>query len=221
MRWSLLVLVSFLSGCERPCNRSTCDGCCASPTECVEGTSRLECGVGGGACERCTSRERCVAAKCEALPVVDGGVRDAGPLPCGCVTSCCLSDGTCGPNNDISACGAVREFCGTCLSSQRCERGTCVAAACAGCLDPLGVCRGGTQDQTCGSDGGVCVACGTDQACQGRRCAFTRCDMGNCRFGCCQPNLECTTSSPLACGLAGDPCAVCASAQQCLGGRCL
>ncbi len=220
MRWSLLVLISFLSGCARPCNRSTCDGCCASATDCVEGSSRLECGSQGEACTRCTTRERCAASKCEALPVVDSGVVDAGPPICGCLTSCCLPDGSCAPNNDISACGPVKEFCGTCLSSQRCERGTCVAGACAGCLDPLGACRGGTEDATCGSDGGVCVSCGADQGCRRGQCEFTRCDITNCRFGCCQPNFACTTPSPLACGVGGDPCAMCSGAQQCLGGSC-
>jgi hypothetical protein len=160
-------------------------------------------------------------ARCEALPVVDSGVVDAGPGTCGCRTSCCLPDGSCAPNNDISACGEVREFCGTCLSDQRCERGTCVAGACGGCLDPLGACRSGGEDGACGLDGGVCVACGTDQECSGFGvCVFTRCDLNNCRFGCCQPDKVCRNASVAACGLGGDPCVACTGAQQCLGGIC-
>lgn len=220
MRWCLLVLVMSSSACLRPCDSTNCDGCCASATECVEGTARLECGIGGGACVRCTSQERCAAAKCEALPVVDAGVVDAGPVRCTCMTSCCLPDGTCAPNNGIDACGPNREFCGTCGADQRCEQGSCVAAACGGCLDPLGTCRSGTTDTTCGLDGGVCVACGTDQECQDGRCAFTRCDMTNCRFGCCQPDKVCMNSSVMACGLGGDSCQACMGAQQCLGGTC-
>lgn len=216
MRWSLLVLLFFL-GCERPCDSSTCPGCCVSATECLSGISRLGCGIGGETCARCTSEEQCVARKCEALPGVDAGV--VGPR-CLCLTSCCLPDGSCAPNNGIDACGPPRTFCGTCLADQRCERGTCVAGACAGCLDPIGACQAGTADGSCGADGGVCVACGTDQACQLGRCAFTRCDVGNCRFGCCQPDLVCSSSSVTACGLGGDPCAVCTGTQQCLGGIC-
>lgn len=220
MRLRLLFLVVSLSACPRLCNRSTCDGCCASETECVEGAARLECGIGGEVCTRCTSQERCVAARCEAIPVVDAGVTDAGPTECSCITSCCNPDGTCAPNNGIDACGPSKAFCGVCRADQRCERGTCVAAGCTGCLDPLGTCRSGANDTTCGIDGGVCTACGTDQACQAGRCVFTRCDMNNCRFGCCQPDKVCMNSSAMACGLGGEPCAMCTGAQRCLGGTC-
>src|SRR4051812_39381357 len=100
MRWWLLVFVVVCSGCQRPCDSSNCDGCCASETECVSGTTRLECGIGGEVCVRCSSAERCSMAKCEALPVMDAGVEvDAGPVVCNCRTSCCLPDGTCAPNN--------------------------------------------------------------------------------------------------------------------------
>lgn len=209
-----------LSGCPRPCDRSTCNGCCAEDGECVAGTSRTECGLGGELCQRCTTAERCAAAKCEALPVEDAGVVDAGPPVCTCVTSCCLPDGSCAPNNGIDACGPSKQFCGTCSADQRCERGACVSAACLGCLDPLGLCRLGNLDTSCGTDGGVCVACGTDQACVQGACVFVRCDLANCRFGCCQPDKSCVSSSVLTCGLGGDPCVACTGTQQCLGGTC-
>ena len=221
MRWIFLVLVFLVSGCPpRPCDSSNCDGCCASDTECVSGTARLECGLGGEVCVRCTNQERCAMAKCEALPIGDAGVSDAGPVVCSCRTSCCAPDGTCAPNNDIDACGPVREFCGTCMANQRCSQGTCVAAACNGCLDPLGACRPGTEAGACGVQGGVCFACGTDQACQNGACAFTRCDMNNCRFGCCRLDNACLTPSVAACGLGGDPCRTCGAAEQCLAGSC-
>lgn len=220
MRWCVLSLLVWLSGCPRPCDRSTCDGCCAGDGECVPGNSRSECGVGGELCVKCTSEERCAAAKCEALPVVDAGVIDGGPPRCTCVTSCCLPDGSCAPNNGIDACGPNKTFCGTCPAGNRCEQGTCVPAACGGCLDPLGICRAGSEDTSCGSDGGVCLACGTDQGCRAGVCVFVRCDMTNCRFGCCQPDLSCATSSALTCGLGGDPCQRCVGAEQCLGGVC-
>ena len=220
MRWSLLLVVFVLCGCQRLCDRSTCDGCCASATECVEGTTRFECGISGEACVRCSSQERCAAAKCEALPVVDAGVIDAGPPMCMCMTSCCLPDGTCAPNNGIDACGPSKAFCGTCQAGQRCELGVCVAGACSGCLDPLGTCRTGREDATCGSDGGVCVSCGGDQGCAAGRCIFTRCDLTNCRFGCCQPDKTCVSPTVLACGLAGASCQACSATEQCVGGTC-
>lgn len=209
------------SGCPpRPCDSSTCDGCCAADGACVAGNSRSECGLGGERCVRCSSEERCAAAKCEALPVIDAGVVDAGPPMCNCVTSCCLPDGSCSPNNGIDACGPSKQFCGTCNASQRCEQGACVPAPCGGCLDPLGLCRVGSDDTACGAGGDVCVACGTDQACVRGYCVFIRCDMTNCRFGCCQPDKSCVSSGVSTCGLGGDPCVTCTGAQQCLGGLC-
>ena len=222
MRWSLLLVLSFASACPpRTCTPSNCDGCCADDEACVPGTSRSECGVHGESCVRCTTQERCSAAKCEAVGVIDAGqVVDAGPPRCGCITACCLPDGSCSPNNGVDACGPARQFCGTCAATQRCERGTCVAAPCGGCLDPLGTCRVGTGDTSCGNDGGLCIACGTDQACAAGQCIFTRCDMNNCRFGCCQPDKSCVNASAMACGLGGVACQACTGAEQCLGGSC-
>ncbi|MFZ5441816.1 MAG: hypothetical protein ACOZQL_17565 [Myxococcota bacterium] len=221
MRWVLFVVLMLVAGCQRPCNASTCgSGCCAEGGECVDGNTRFECGTGGAACVRCSSKERCADARCEALPVSDAGV-DAGPPGCTCATSCCLPDGSCAPNNEPSACGPARQFCGTCAAGLRCEFGVCVSATCAGCFDGLGVCRPGSSATACGGDGGLCAACLTDQACMGGACVYTRCDSSNCRFGCCQPDLRCETSiGAAACGLNGDPCATCSAGQQCLGGGC-
>lgn len=216
MRWSFVLWV-LLAGCQRPCDASTCGGCCASLAECVDGTARLECGVGGAICQRCRNGERCNAGKCETLP--DAGPRDAGPQSCNCQTACCLPDGSCSPNNGIDACGPAYTFCGRCEVDQRCEQGQCVAGACRGCLDPLGACRTGQEDQSCGADGGVCLTCGTDQACQAGRCVFIRCDITTCRFGCCQMDKSCvTTPGVQACGLGGNLCVACLANQQCVGG---
>ena len=179
----------------------------------------------------CQDAARCVASPSSlslspspspapAVAAVDAGVIDAGPPMCTCMTSCCLPDGTCAPNNGIEACGPVKVFCGTCQAGQRCEQGVCVAGACSGCLDPLGACRTGREDATCGSDGGVCVSCGGDQGCAAGRCIFVRCDLTNCRFGCCQPDKTCVAPMVLACGLGGDSCQACVGTEQCVGGTC-
>ena len=219
MRWWWLGLLISLGACERPCGPTTCSGCCVNSV-CVEGTTRLECGRDGEACSRCTSDERCVDQRCDALPVADAGVVDAGPQPCGCLSSCCYPDGTCAPNNSIDACGARGAFCGTCAQDQRCEAGVCVAASCGGCFDPLGRCRQGNELDACGSDGGVCLACGVDQACSANRCVFTRCEQSNCRFGCCLPDKRCVQPTPETCGIAGSDCFACMAGQQCLAGTC-
>ncbi len=221
MRWLLLVTAVVLGGCQRPCSRETCDGCCTDTNECVPGTARLECGTQGAACVSCKSTQRCVAFQCELAPVIDAGVVDAGPVQCVCSSSCCLPDGSCSPNNGIDACGPAKQFCGTCDSTQRCDRGRCVSASCGGCLDPLGACRVGNDVAACGNAGEVCAACGPDQACLAGRCVFTVCNLDNCRFGCCQPDKRCETATGVtACGLSGDACATCAVGQQCVGGQC-
>lgn len=222
MRGVLVAVVAvWLGACQRPCGPSTCDGCCAADGLCLEGTSALECGSGGAACERCPAGERCFAKRCEAAPVVDAGAVDAGaPATCACVTSCCLADGSCAPNNGVDACGPAGSFCGTCAADQRCELGVCVPGACVGCLDPLGRCQSGRDLLACGADGGVCEACGVDQQCVRGRCVYSRCGASNCRLGCCQPDLRCVAPTATSCGIAGGPCVTCAAGQVCLAGAC-
>lgn len=171
----------------------------------------------------CKSSERCVAFACEAAPVVDAGTVDAGPVTCTCASSCCLPDGSCAPNNGIDACGPIKQFCGTCASTQRCDNGSCVPNVCGGCFTPLGACKPGTERSACGSDGGVCSGCGADQACTLGKCIFTRCDISNCRFGCCRADLSCeTTITAATCGFSGNACVACDAdaGQQCVGGLC-
>lgn len=219
----LLLISVALSACPtEKCTPANCSGCCAVDGLCVSGNARTECGSKGGECVACLRTERCVDQQCLADDVPDGSV-DAGPVVCSCATTCCFADGSCAPNNDPTACGAPRQFCGACQAGARCELGACVTTTCtSGCFDGLGVCRAGNEVSACGSDGGVCSACGADQACTNRRCVFTRCDVDNCRFGCCRPDLSCELSpSAMACGLSGSACVACAAMESCIGGQCL
>jgi hypothetical protein len=221
MRWWLMLMAVLATGCLRPCGPDSCGGCCTDLGECLDGTARLECGSRGSSCTACKSSERCVSSGCEALPMVDAGIQDSGVSECKCVSSCCLANGQCSPNNGIDACGPPLQWCGTCASAQRCERGMCVAARCSGCFDPLGACRSGLEVGACGPAGGICVSCGEDQTCRNGTCAFTRCDVSTCRFGCCQSDNRCETNiGVLSCGIEGSACITCAPDKMCLGGQC-
>lgn len=219
LHWVVMLVVAV--GCSAPpCGPATCSGCCAEDGVCVDGQTRAECGARGDACQRCTTEETCTRQQCTPTVVFDGGL-DAGPPVCRCTTSCCYPDGTCAPNNGPEACGPAGAFCGQCAMGERCERGTCLSMSCGGCFDPLGTCHSGTASAQCGTNGGVCVACGADQACSGGRCVFTRCDLGNCRFGCCRPDKSCDTApSAASCGTGGEPCVACAAMQVCISGAC-
>jgi hypothetical protein len=223
VRFALVALIclSCLSACPpAPCTPSNCSGCCAADGVCTTGTIRVECGRGGEACVACSSKERCDDGVCVPSPPVDAGV-DAGPPMCACLTTCCLPDGSCAPNNDPAACGPGATFCGACRSGERCELGQCTSGTCTGCFDPLGVCRRGDTDAACGMDAGVCVSCAIDQECRNQQCVFTRCDATNCRFGCCRADLSCETAPGVqACGLSGAPCVTCAMGESCVAGLC-
>jgi hypothetical protein len=59
----------------RPCTASSCaQGCCNAQGECVAGSSLLECGGGGNACQRCELNATCVDGACG---LIAGGVYDA------------------------------------------------------------------------------------------------------------------------------------------------
>lgn len=223
--WWVAVVGVLGLGCLPPCNASTCDGCCAEDGSCSAGTSRFECGQGAVACVRCESDELCLAATCTSK--FDAGVTvDAGPVMtvdagCRCATACCLADGSCGTDNDATACGAAKAWCAPCAAGQRCDLGQCVSASCSGCWTPEGRCMPGTTVEACGPQGSVCVGCGADHACSAGACVPTRCDADNCRFGCCQPDKTCvTTVGPLACGLNGTACVGCSAGQSCVSGFC-
>ncbi len=212
---ALTVVLS--SACQPTCSANTCDGCCDDTGTCLSGLSRLACGEGGASCRACGGTDVCLSQACSAAP--DGGVVDAG-VTCHCGSSCCLADGTCAPGNLPEACGGQSQFCQACSPGQRCENATCVAGACAGCVDAVGTCVGGKVADACGTGGALCVACLTTESCSGGQCVSTTCTAQNCSSGCCS-NGACVTSNASHCGLGGATCSICSTTQSCTGGRCL
>ncbi len=219
MRSFLVLSLLVLAGCQDPCNASTCVGCCGADGTCLEGKADDACGTRGAECAVCASGSYCVNAACLELDV-DAGVVDSG-TPCACAGSCCLADGGCAGSNDSQACGGTMTWCAPCGDGLRCEGGACVSQSCAGCFDPLGNCHAGSEHDACGVGGGVCQSCGSDQECANNVCHFTHCGADNCRFGCCQADNTCVTSTSVAaCGTNGNACAVCGGSTQCLNGSC-
>jgi hypothetical protein len=46
------------------CDPSTCAGCCSASGQCVGGTMKQACGVGGAACAACAGSSQCVNGAC-------------------------------------------------------------------------------------------------------------------------------------------------------------
>lgn len=69
---SLFVVWANACGSQtRPCNASTCTGCCDESGECLAGTGLRECGMGGAACASCAANEVCREQACALFDGVD------------------------------------------------------------------------------------------------------------------------------------------------------
>ncbi|MEW5741545.1 MAG: CAP domain-containing protein [Myxococcota bacterium] len=74
MRTALLLFSVLLAGCAgKPCDASTCAGCCDSSGACVEAPAVTACGLGGAACVSCASGQLCVDGACRTSGVGGGG----------------------------------------------------------------------------------------------------------------------------------------------------
>lgn len=72
MRSTALVLALALWGCaEKPCDASTCGGCCLASGRCVEVPHSGACGLGGATCSACQGEQLCVDGVCR--PTGSGG----------------------------------------------------------------------------------------------------------------------------------------------------
>jgi hypothetical protein len=115
----------------------------------------------------------------------DGEDPDAQRQACVCnpatCTSCC--DGTahrCGPDNkpDGNNCGNKGQACfncpaGACIGSSPTKIAYCAPAcdsSCMGCCLDGRLCVMGDEDGSCGSGGGACAACNSDQHCVNHQC---------------------------------------------------
>lgn len=91
-----------------------------------------------------------------------------------------------------------------------------------GCFDSSTGCQPGTANAACGSGGGACMQCATDQVCQNRVCVATFDCTTSCPSGCCSGN-QCVafqSQTNAACGSGGSICLACAAGTVCYGGSC-
>src|SRR5262249_37552999 len=84
------------------CRTDTCNGCCTSDGYCAGGQSVNTCGVGGHACQDCTTAGACSSAGQCTAPQKDAGPKTCNPSDCHqCAIApiqgaCCKLDNTCG-----------------------------------------------------------------------------------------------------------------------------
>ncbi|MBL8951433.1 MAG: hypothetical protein JNK82_11680 [Myxococcaceae bacterium] len=80
MRRAIAIVALFVGSCSgstKPCDPSTCMGCCDEAGECLAGTNLFECGAGGGRCVACAANELCGGGACL---LFDGGYDAAFPM---------------------------------------------------------------------------------------------------------------------------------------------
>lgn len=144
------------------CTPETCDGCCNSDGECVDGGAVDACGKDGGGCATCPEGAGCVDGVCLLGCAADN------------CNGCCDGMGNCvEPTTDV-ACGAAGSACVDCAATGgTCAGGACVAPGCqqtcAGCCAG-DMCVDQVSAQQCGANGGACVACTGEQMCNAGVC---------------------------------------------------
>lgn len=158
---------------QQPANCDGCRGCCHDGSDCLPGTAKTACGIGGDACQACDDGEVC-----------DDGVCVTPPDPCDAVTckgGCCASSGSCLPydKQDTDGCAKDGAACEVCPGTAKaCEQGTCVdkqscASFCtAGCCDAADQCLLHSQQDNinCGDQAGACEPCAAGSSCVGGAC---------------------------------------------------
>lgn len=144
----------FITGCSTwVCDASTCaEGCCDAAGTCILNGGKSKCGLGGNACNDCTSAAACTAGACvcgTGLEYVNG-ICDCTSRSCpggccqnaGTVSAQCVSSGV-----FDQSCGPAGGTCEQCTSGTHCTNGSCIV-----CVSMYDVCApGGTP--CCGSQG--------------------------------------------------------------------
>ncbi len=140
------------------CTPENCTGCCRDD-RCIEGGTDDACGLGGAACQTCSTGQSCKIGQCK---------EPCGPNNC---EGCCDGD-TCVTGDATAKCGAGGAACETCTtrgasfvcSNNTCIDGSCQATCASGCCSSAG-CQPGTAPTACGKGGGACINCGYGRAC--------------------------------------------------------
>jgi hypothetical protein len=143
------------------CGPASCPtGCCTSEGKCVVGGVG-GCGSSGLACDICSENEVCAGTPpaCQLKP----GGGGCSSITCNAPDHCCKED-RCVKGTLDSTCGSYGMECSTCVGTQACASGACVAqqsrdcfASCTGCcLD--GECTKVSVNR-CGHSGWACEDC--------------------------------------------------------------
>ena len=112
------------------CDASTCPNGCCQNGQCQSGNSRMACGSGGQACQRCMNNVSCTNQSCGGAPNPDAGSGSLTGQPCTTTQQCqppqnglCVQENLFGQNS-----GYVGGYCSaTCSAMQPCAAGaTCV-----------------------------------------------------------------------------------------------
>jgi hypothetical protein len=228
----LFVALSLL-GCSQGavCGPASCNGCCSSVGECVEGNLSRSCGSGGATCAVCAGNQTCELGACNLTSTGNNDSGTCGEESCAgcCQGSQCILVGN---ENDV-ACGTNGQACQGCSGGSQCidgqcslgsgDGGACGPSNCDGCCEgytciPMG--NEGPSD--CGKGGLACQSCaGT---CAGGMCSVP--DGGGCGLQTCGGCCEATTcvallqESDLTCGFAGAACTSCMTGTTCSNGAC-
>lgn len=198
------------------CDATSCPTGCCYNGQCMPGNNTGLCGKGGAQCQACTTSQQCVNQACVAVQC------NATTCPSGC----CDAGGACQPGTGQSACGAAGATCVQCTAQQFCNASkkcetlpttACGPSNCNGCCDGTGKCQTGNTNTACGTSGGLCKSCGTNQACSGGKCT---CTSSSCSAGCCQGDNCQPGTLDTACGKSGGVCTVCSGTAKCVSGSC-
>jgi|GEM_PF-1834739 hypothetical protein len=235
-------------GCGGTCAQSQCKGCCEKG-QCQAGNTQTACGVTGGQCSNCSTKQMaCSAGKCETKGGTNPGGGDNFPP---------ADSPSCTPDCDEKCMGEA-DGCG----------GICWNNTCSGCCSSYGECLSGLSDIACGNYGSSCDVCPLDHQgydwtcslytqtcvkdqatsstpapnnppstntnpCSGKAdktsclnsngSKFGTCYNGSCCTGCYDSlsgSCESGQSDDYDCGWGGNECEVCASGKTCKSGSC-
>ncbi|MBL8953308.1 MAG: hypothetical protein JNK82_21190 [Myxococcaceae bacterium] len=214
---------------------------CTMSQVCVMGQCKLA-GTAGGAGGGSATGGGSAGAGGGSAGSTGGGTGTGNCNATNCANGCCTAQGQCNTaaQQSFSKCGAGGAMCAGCPVGQTCPAndagtgGVCSVPNCGTCLDAQGTCRSEntmTNDNYCGSAGGLCQRCNTNnmERCMNGRCVGTSamCNMSNCD-GCCAGNTCIARDGGISnaqCGINAQACQTCnmpatcdANTGACMGG---
>ncbi len=207
-------------GAAQTCDPYSCSGCCLNGA-CQQGNTDNACGTGGYGCNVCTTNQVCKLGLCQPKTATCG--------PSNCASGCCMG-ASCMGGSSVSSCGKSGGACKMCKSNEKCINGGCVptsgscgASNCSSGCCQNNQCKSGSASSACGTGGGQCKVCQSNQKCQNGACVPSTgsCGPSNCSSGCCENNQCKSGTASSACGTGGASCKACKSTEKCQAGACV